>query len=73
MATLTFTQTAPVAAKAAAPAQASVVKKSIFARLVEAIADSNRRKADMHIRRAMASMDSARSKPDYAMLPFQGE
>jgi hypothetical protein len=73
MATMTFNHTASVAAKTAAPAPTDVAKKSFFARLVDAISESNRRKADVHIRRAMATMDSARSKPDYSMLPFQGE
>jgi hypothetical protein len=73
MATMTFNHTTSVAAKTAEPALADASKKSFFTRLVDAIAESNRRKADIHIRRAMASMESARSKPDYSMLPFQGE
>jgi hypothetical protein len=73
MATLTFNHTATVPAKAKAAVAANPAKKSFFMRVVDAIQASNQRKADIEIRRMMAVMESSRAKPDYAMLPFQGE
>ncbi|MGL4637127.1 MAG: hypothetical protein ACRCWF_14180 [Beijerinckiaceae bacterium] len=72
MATMIFNHTTTAPARAAAPATVPA-KKSFFMRVIEAIQASNQRKADIEIRRAMASMDTSKAKPDYAMLPFQGE
>jgi hypothetical protein len=71
MTTITLNSAASIGTKAA---QGSVAKPSLFARIVDAITESNRRRAEIETRRILALIEQPKVKSaDYSMLPFQGE
>ncbi|MGL5116007.1 MAG: hypothetical protein ACRC7C_11855 [Beijerinckiaceae bacterium] len=72
MSTLTLNPTARLGRNTAEVSVPSG-RRSIFTRIVDAIAASNRRKADIEVRRILAMRAERKPDVDYALLPFAGE
>ena len=68
MATLTFTPISQTAADRTEP-----VKPGFFTRLLNAVIASNRRRAEIELRRHLTLIGEPRERMDYALLPFRGE
>lgn len=73
--TLTFAQAIGVARDASRKpaAKSGAKRRSILGRVIDALAASRRRKAEIEIRRCLALRGEPRDRHDYALLPFAGE
>jgi hypothetical protein len=72
MSTLTIRSAADLGRAAVAPAE-KPYQRSVLGRIIDAIAESNRRKAEIEVRRILAQRADMKTEVDYALLPFAGE
>jgi hypothetical protein len=72
MSTLTIHSAADLGRAAVGPSE-TPHRRSILGRIIDAIAESNRRKADIEVRRILALRADLKTEVDYALLPFAGE